>query len=470
MTKHKILIANRGEIAIRIMQAARELGHEFTVVYTEEDKHSEHVRLAKKWGGKGAAYRVHSYLDAGEIMSVADDCDATAVHPGYGFFAENYRFARRVSNRERPLFFIGPSWKVIRDLGDKINTKRLARGLGIPTVPGSDRAIYDELEAEGIAQSLYDFQVSQGVGRPTVLIKASAGGGGMGIDEVHDMDRFRQTYRRIRNYSLRHFNDEGVLIEQRIFNFNHLEVQIVAEKSGKNIVHFGTRNCSVQSPGLQKRVEVAPGFFPQGITYTFDAQKVIDNITEYSLRIAREIGYDNVGTWEWIVTPKGEPFLMEVNTRIQVENGVSAAIARIKGKGGVNLIVEQIRLALGEAMGYDQHDIDFEGVSIEYRIIAEDTEARFKPWTGKIEKFSWPESDWATMHTQIPTDQAYQIPTEFDPNLALVIITGANLEEAKIRGVSFLDKLVLEGSNSSGTPLKSNLGFLKDKTNNLLEF
>ncbi|MBU1248862.1 MAG: acetyl-CoA carboxylase biotin carboxylase subunit, partial [Proteobacteria bacterium] len=322
------------------MQAARELGHDFTVVYTKEDKHSGHVSLARQLGGDNCVYRIHSYLDAGEILAVADDSSATAVHPGYGFFSENYRFARRVTNREEPLLFIGPSWQVIRDLGDKINTKRLARGLNVPTVPGSDRAIYDEMEAEEVGQSLFEFQASQGVGRPTVLIKASAGGGGMGIDEVHDMDHFRQVYRRIRNYSLRQFNDEGVLIEQRIFNFNHLEVQIAAARNGKQIVHFGTRNCSVQSPGLQKRVEVAPGFFPQGIAYTFNAQKVLDDITEYSLRIAHEINYDNVGTWEWIVTPKGDPFLMEVNTRIQVENGVSAAIARIKGQGGVNLVRE----------------------------------------------------------------------------------------------------------------------------------
>ena len=162
--------------------------------------------------------------------------------------------------------FIGPSWWVIRDLGDKINTKRLARKLDVPTIPGSDRAIYDELEAEEIAANLFEFQKEQGVRNPVVLVKASAGGGGMGIDEVYSIEEFRQVYRRIRNYSLRTFNDEGVLIEQRIFNFNHLEVQIVSERSGKKHVHFGTRNCSVQSPGRQKRIEVAPGFCPDSIS------------------------------------------------------------------------------------------------------------------------------------------------------------------------------------------------------------
>lgn len=470
MNKHKVLIANRGEIAVRIMEACRDLGHDFIAVHTKEDESSGHVDTARRLGGEQCLYRISSYNDAGEIFSVADAAGATAVHPGYGFFSENYRFARRVVQRERPMVFVGPSWWVIRDLGDKINTKRLARGLNVPTVPGSDRAIYDELEAEEIAENLFAFQEAQGISCPVVLVKASAGGGGMGIDEVPDMDRFRQIYRRIRNYSLRQFNDEGVLIEQRIFDFNHLEVQIVSERSGKRHITFGTRNCSVQSPGRQKRIETAPGFYPSGITYSFDAQKVLDDITSYSLRMAEAINYDNVGTWEWIVTPKGDPFLMEVNTRIQVENGVSAAIARIKGKNGVNLLREQIRLALGEPLGYTQDDVTFDGVSIEYRIIAEDTVNRFQPWAGKIETFEWASTPWLTMHTHVPKGRAYQIPTEYDPNLALAIVWGKDLEEAKSRGLEALERVNLAGNDSSGLELKSNLDFLRDKNSALLKF
>jgi acetyl/propionyl-CoA carboxylase alpha subunit len=469
-TTHKILIANRGEIAIRIMEACRTLGHEFVCVYTREDSDSGHVALARRWGGDKAAYRIHNYIDAGDILAVCDEAECTAVHPGYGFFSENFRFARRVTERTRSMLFIGPSWWVIRDLGDKINTKRLARGLGVPTIPGSDRAIYDEMEAEDIARQLFDFQERQGVGRPTVLVKASAGGGGMGIDEVHDMDRFRQTYRRIRNYAARTFNDEGVLIEQRIFNFNHLEVQVVSDRSGRTPVHFGTRNCSVQSPGLQKRIEVAPGFFPQGIQYSFDAEKVLDDITSHSLRMAREIRYDNVGTWEWIVTPKGEPFLMEVNTRIQVENGVSAAISRVRGQAGVNLIQEQIRIGLGDPLGYSQEDITFEGVSIEYRIIAEDTQNRFTPWAGRIERMDWNAKPWLSVHTHVPRGEVYQIPTEYDPNLALAILWGEDLEQAKTRGLEILESFRLEGTDGTGSTMKSNLDFLKTKTGRLLEF
>ncbi len=466
---NKVLIANRGEIAVRIMKACAELGLPFVALYTKEDHESGHVITARKLGGDQSLYRIQNYLDAGDILSVADASGATAVHPGYGFFSENYRFARRVTERDRPMSFIGPSWEVIRDLGDKINTKRLARKLDVPTIPGSDRAIYDELEAESIANSLFQFQEKMGIKRPVVLVKASAGGGGMGIDECEDMTRFRQTYRRIRNYSLRTFNDEGVLIEQRVFNFNHLEVQIISDRTGLNPVHFGTRNCSVQSPGLQKRIEVAPGFWAHGLNYPFDSEKLLNNITEYSLSIAREIKYDNVGTWEWIVTPDGAPFLMEVNTRIQVENGVSANIASVKGSE-VNLIREQIRIGLGDPLGYKQDDISFNGVSIEYRIIAEDTANGFTPWVGRIEKLDWTDHEWLALHTHVPQDRTYQIPTEYDPNLALAIIWGKDLEEAKVRGLQFLKELKLEGVDSSNSPMKSNLPFLVEKTEKLLEF
>jgi len=452
------------------MEACAELGLAFVALYTQEDKDSGHIDVARKLGGEKSLYKIQNYLDAGDILSVADESGATAIHPGYGFFSENYRFARRVTERDRSMIFIGPSWDVIRDLGDKINTKRLARKLGVPTVPGSDRAIYDELEAESIAESLFEFQVKMGIKRPVVLVKASAGGGGMGIDECEDMARFRQTYRRIRNYSLRTFNDEGVLIEQRVFNFNHLEVQIASDRTGTNPVHFGTRNCSVQSPGLQKRIEVAPGFSPQDIHYTFDAQKLMDDITGYSLSIAKEIKYDNVGTWEWIVTPNGEPFLMEVNTRIQVENGVSADIASVKGDKNVNLIREQIRIGLGEELGYTQKDVTFGGVSIEYRIIAEDTENGFSPWVGKIEKVAWTKQDWLSVHTHVPLDRPYQIPTEYDPNLALAIIWGKDITEAKQRGLDFLQDLALTGVDTSGGTMKANIPFLMQKTENLLEF
>ena len=269
----------------------------------------------------------------------------------------------------------------------------------------------------------------------------------------------------------RRVKDEGVLIEQRITDFNHLEVQIVSDRSGKNPVHFGTRNCSIQSTGLQKRVEVAPGFVPAQMDYSFDAAKVLQDIVHYSLTMARKVGYDNVGTWEWIVTRQGEPFLMEVNTRIQVENGVSARISSIRNhEGPVDLIAEQIRIGLGEPLGYTQDDVTFDGVGIEYRLIAEDPEHGFTPWVGRIEHFAWKEEPWLTMLTHVPTDTPYEIPTEFDPNLALAIIWGKDLAEARERGVSFLDNLHLEGRNNAGEALKSNVDFLRANTARTLRF
>ncbi len=467
---HKVLVANRGEIAIRIVEACISLGLDFVCVYTAEDAASGHVRMAREKGGEKSLYRIASYQDANELLSVADASGATAIHPGYGFFAEDYRFARRVTQRENKLIFIGPSWRVIRELGDKINTKRLARSLGVPTVPGSDKPIYDELEAEKVARQLFEFQEEQGIRKPLVLVKASAGGGGMGIEEVYDIDLFRSVYRRIRNYAQRQFSDEGVLIEQRVLDFNHLEVQVVSDRSGKNPVHFGTRNCSIQSTGLQKRLEIAPGFDPSSLQYSFDAAKVLADITEHSLTMARKVGYDNVGTWEWIVTRDGRPFLMEVNTRIQVENGVSAIISRVRGKNGVDLIREQIRVGLGEPLGYTQKDITFEGVGIEYRLIAEDPANRFTPWVGRIEEFGWDAQDWLKMHTHVPTDEPYDIPTEFDPNLALAIVWGKNLTHVQERGLAFLDALRLAGHDQAGEALKSNVNFLREKTPLILKF
>lgn len=470
LQQHKILVANRGEIAMRIMRACLKLDVAFTAVYTAEDAASGHVRLAREEGGEKSLFRVSSYHDANELMAVADEAGCTAVHPGYGFFAEDFRFARRVAKRDRKLIFIGPSWKIIRELGDKINTKRLARGLRVPTVPGSDRPIYDEMEAERIAKTIFEFQEQQGVTRPLVLVKASAGGGGMGIEEVYDPDQFRSVYRRIRSYALRQFKDEGVLIEQRITDFNHLEVQIVSDRTGRNPVHFGTRNCSIQSTGLQKRIEVAPGFAPDALHYTFNAGRVLTDIVDYSLTMARKVGYDSVGTWEWIVTRKGEPFLMEVNTRIQVENGVSARIARVDGKDGVDLIAEQIRTGLGQPLGYGQEGISFEGLGIEYRLIAEDPDNNFTPWVGRIERFQWQDQPWLTMLTHVPRNEPYEIPTEFDPNLALAIVWGKDLVEARERGVAFLESLRLEGQNGAGEPLKSNVGFLLANTERILRF
>lgn len=472
MGKERVLIANRGEIAIRIMDACKGLGLDYCVVYAPEDDGSLHVSLARDDNKDGIkrAYCISNYRDPNEIFAVADQSGCTAIHPGYGFFAENFRFARRAEMRSRPLVFIGPRWEVIRDLGSKINTKRLARSLGIPVIPGSEGPIYNEIDAEAVAEELFFVQKEQGIQHPSVLVKASAGGGGMGIEEVTHLDAFRRVYRRIQNYAKRQFGDDGVLIEQNLRDYQHIEVQLLCSRFGE-VVHFGTRNCTIQSTGRQKRVEVAPGFDPDVFNYAFDARSVLKQMVAYSVRLARHVGYDSVGTWEWVVTRDGSPYLLEVNTRIQVENGISARIARIKGRDGYpNLIKEQIRLALGERLGYRQEDISFEGTSIELRIVAEDTKRGFRPWCGTIDRFCFPDVPWAEVYSHVPRDRAYNIPTEYDPNLALVVIWGENTEDAKAKAKEFLGGVSIEGHDVQGGAIIHNLDYLAERVSDVLKF
>lgn len=467
--KEKILIANRGEIALRIMEACKDLGLDYAVVYTDADEDSEHVRHSKDIdSGKNKAWRIASYTDPNDLLAVADYAECTAIHPGYGFFSEDFRFARRVTTRNRPLTFIGPNCQVIRDLGDKINTKRVAKQLNIPIIPGTDAPIYNEMEAEGIADQLMDNQRSMGLEKPIILVKAAAGGGGMGIEEVSKIEQFRRVYRQVQNYAKRQFGDGGVLIEQCLRDYNHLEVQLLCSKHGER-VHFGTRNCTIQSTGRQKRIEAAPGFDDSCFAYDFNANKVLDKIVQYSLRLAAHVRYDNVGTWEWIITRDGKPYLLEVNTRIQVENDVSARISYRDGKQP-NLIREQIRLALGEHLGYNQNDIKFKGASVELRIVAEDAYRGFTPWIGTISKYQFPKYDWAAVYTHVPSDRPYTIPSDYDPNLALAIVWGDSIQEAKERANRFLDETVIEGQNSGGTPITTNISYLKNNLNRLLAF
>lgn len=464
----KVLIANRGEIAIRIMEACKDLGLKYVVVYTEPDKDSEHVRRNITSGEGQNAWRITSYTDPNDILAVADHTQCTAIHPGYGFFSEDYRFARRATIRDRALTFIGPNWEVIKDLGDKINTKRVANSLGIPTIPGTSAPIYNEMEAEEIAQSLLADQTDKGLSEPSILVKAAAGGGGMGIEEVKEIEHFRRVYRQLQNYAKRQFGDGGVLIEQCLRDYNHLEVQLVCSRHGERI-HFSSRNCTIQSTGRQKRVEAAPGFDKSCFAYDFDEQSVLDKIVEYSLKLAAHVNYDNVGTWEWIVTREGEPYLLEVNTRIQVENDVSARISYLKGKHP-NLIREQIRLALGQKIGYKQKAVEFRGTAIELRIVAEDTRRGFAPWIGTITEFSFPEHQWSAVYTHVPFDRPYTIPSDYDPNLALALVWGDDMNQAKERAARFIDETVIKGRDASDNPILTNLTYLRNNLDRLLAF
>ncbi len=467
--KDKILIANRGEIAIRIMNACKALGLDYVVVYTRSDEDSEHVRLnLDSKSNIRRAWRIASYTDPNDILAVADHTGCMAIHPGYGFFSEDFRFARRVTIRDRALTFIGPNWEVIKNLGDKINTKKVANDLGIPTIPGTDTPMYNEMEAEETAVRLMDDQLSQNIKEPSILIKAAAGGGGMGIEEVSRIEQFRRVYRQVQNYAKRQFGDGGVLIEQCLRDYNHLEVQLLCSRHGERL-HFGTRNCTIQSTGRQKRLEAAPGFDSSCFSYAFDSHDVMEQVVEYSLKLAAHVRYDNIGTWEWIVDRQGRPYLLEVNTRIQVENDVSARISYLHGKHP-NLLQEQIRLALGDKIGYSQKDIKFKGTSIELRLVAEDPSRGFAPWIGTITKFSLPQEEWSAIYTHVPFDRPYMIPSDYDPNLALALVWGENMVEAKERARQFLAAAVVEGKSGSGAPILTNIPYLRDNLERLLTF
>jgi len=467
--KERILIANRGEIAMRIMTACQELGLEHVVVYTDEDRESQHVQLnLDSQSNQRRAWRISSYNDPNDVLAVADYAKCTAIHPGYGFFSEDFRFARRVTRRGRPLFFIGPSWEVIRNLGDKINTKRVANRLGIPTIPGTDAPIYNEIEAEDIAAELFFEQKEQNVKNPSILVKAAAGGGGMGIEEVHQFEHFRRVYRQVQNYAKRQFGDGGVLIEKCLRDYNHIEVQLLCSPH-REMLHFGTRNCTIQSIGRQKRVEAAPGFDNSCFAYEFNSSEVLERIVNYSLKLAAHVRYDNVGTWEWIVTRDGQPYLLEVNTRIQVENDVSARISYVDGKQP-NLIKEQIRIALGDRIGYTQKDIHFHGACIEFRIVAEDTHRGFAPWMGAITRFAYPQHDWSAVYSHVPCDRPYTIPTEYDANLALALVWGDSIAEAKERGRQLLEEFVIEGKDNKAAAICTNVPYLRSKIDSLLNF
>ncbi len=450
------------------MDACKDLDLDYVVVFTEADKDSEHVRRNITSGPEQNAWRITSYTEPNDIFAVADHTGCTAIHPGYGFFSEDFRFARRATIRDRPLTFIGPNWEVIRDLGDKINTKRIANKLGIPTIPGTDAPIYNEIEAEEIAAGLLNDQRQAGRDNPSILVKAAAGGGGMGIEEVTEIEQFRRVYRQLENYAKRQFGDGGVLIEQCLRDYNHLEVQLVCSLYGERI-HFSSRNCTIQSTGRQKRIEAAPGFDDSCFEYDFDEKKLLDQIVKYSLKLADYVKYDNVGTWEWIISRSGQPFLLEVNTRIQVENDISSRISYIGGEHP-NLIREQIRLGLGKRIGYKQSSVKFKGAAIELRIVAEDTQRGFAPWIGTITEFKFPDHPWSVVYSHVPGDRPYPIPSDFDPNLALALVWGDSMDDAKLKAARFIDETVIRGNDSSGKPIITNLGYLKKNLDRLLTF
>jgi acetyl-CoA carboxylase biotin carboxylase subunit len=396
----KILIANRGEIALRIIRACRELGIQTAVVYSVADKDAAYLKLADQAICIGNASPAESYLNIPRIISAAEVADVQAIHPGYGFLAENAHFAEIC--RSCKIEFIGPPVSAMAALGDKVACKKLARKAKVPTVPGSDGAVDDEKTALKIAQE---------IGYP-IIIKAAAGGGGRGMRVAHNDVSLRAGFRQAQAEAENAFKDSTVYIEKYIEYGRHVEVQILADHHG-NAVHLWERDCSMQRRH-QKLVEESPS--------PAISQTTRENLCAAAVRLVKAAGYTNAGTVEFLVDKDQHFYILEVNARIQVEHPVTESVTAI------DLIKEQIRIASGEVLSFKQKDIPQMGHAIECRINAEDPARNFAPSPGLIEEFRPPGGPGVRIDTHAYA--GYRIPPNYDSMIAKLIIHRRTRTEA----------------------------------------
>ncbi|MEW6571099.1 MAG: acetyl-CoA carboxylase biotin carboxylase subunit [Nitrospirota bacterium] len=411
----KVLIANRGEIAVRINRACKELGIGTVAVYSEADKESLHVRLADESVCIGPASASQSYLNIPAILSAAEITDSDAIHPGYGFLSENHHFAEACVTSG--ITFIGPSPENIRLGGDKARARQTMKRKGVPVVPGSDGPVVNEEIAMKIAKK---------IGFPIVL-KASAGGGGHGMKIVSEEKDLEQAFYMAQREALTAFGDSELYVEEFIPEMRHIEVQIMADNKG-NTIHLNERDCSIQRRH-QKLIEESPS--PLSSTEKFKKR-----IGDLGVKAARAIKYRNVGTVEFIVDPKGNIYFIEINTRVQVEHPVTEAVT------GIDIIKEQIKLASGLPLEYKQSQIRVSGHAIECRINAEDPE-RFIPSPGKITFLSLPGGPGVRVDTAIYN--GYIIPSHYDSLIAKLVAHGRNRAEAITKMKRALDEFIIEG-------------------------
>jgi acetyl-CoA carboxylase biotin carboxylase subunit len=410
----KILIANRGEIAVRVISACKELGIKTVAVYSDVEKEALHVRLADEAVCIGPANSAQSYLNIPAILSAAEITDSEAIHPGYGFLSENPHFAEACATSG--ITFIGPTPENIRVGGDKAKARQMMKRRGIPVVPGSDGPVISEELA---------MKVAKRIGFP-VIIKASAGGGGRGMRIVNEESGLEQAFHMAQREALAAFGNGELYVEQYIPEIRHIEVQIAADSKG-NTVHFGERDCSIQRRH-QKLIEEAPS--------PVSTEKFRKKIGELAVRAAKAIKYRNIGTMEFIVDMEGNIYFMEMNTRIQVEHPVTEMVS------GIDLVKEQIKLAAGSLIEYKQHQIKSYGHAIECRINAEDPE-RFIPNPGKITFLSLPGGPGVRVDTAVYS--GWTVPSYYDSLIAKVIVHGRNREEAISRMKRALDEFIIEG-------------------------
>jgi len=410
----KLLIANRGEIAVRIIRACQELGIKTVAIYSTVDKDALHVRFADEAICIGPASPSQSYLNIPAIISAAEITDASAIHPGYGFLAENPHFAEACITSG--ITFIGPTPANIRLGGDKARARQLMKRRGIPVVPGSDGPVQDEESAMKIIKK---------IGLP-VILKASAGGGGRGMRIVTDEKDLEQSYHLAQREALASFGNGELYIEKYIPEMRHIEVQILADNKG-SVVHLGERDCSIQRRH-QKLIEESP--------FIFAGPRFRKRIGELAVKAAKAMRYKNAGTVEFIVEGSDNIYFMEINTRIQVEHPVTEEVT------GIDIIKEQIKIAAGEPLSFRQQDVKFSGHSIECRINAEDPE-RFVPCPGRITTFIPSGGPGIRVDTAITS--GWVVPAHYDSLIAKVIAHGKDREDAVMRMRRALKEFIIEG-------------------------
>lgn len=412
----KILIANRGEIAVRIIRACRELGVRTVAVYSEADKNALHAELADEAICIGPAKASDSYLNVQQILSAAIVTKAEAIHPGFGFLSENSRFASMCE--ECNIVFIGPKSKTIDDMGNKINARRLMIEANVPVIPGSNGAVADVEEALTIAEE---------IGYP-VMLKAAAGGGGKGIRKVLTKEELPQHFSSAQQEAKAAFGNDDMYIEKIVYPARHIEVQILGDNFG-NIIHLGERDCSLQRNN-QKVLEESP-------SVVISAEKR-QEIGMAAVRAAQAVDYQNAGTIEFLMDEAGSFYFMEMNTRIQVEHPITEMVT------GVDLVKKQLEIASGEELGLKQEEIVLKGHAIECRINAENPAFNFAPSPGKIHNLLLP-SGGMGLRVDSAMYSGYTIPPYYDSMIAKVIVYGDNRFEALMKMQRALSELVTDG-------------------------
>ncbi|MHB1207343.1 MAG: acetyl-CoA carboxylase biotin carboxylase subunit [Rhodospirillaceae bacterium] len=409
----KILIANRGEIALRVQRACREMGIKTVAVHSTADSEAMHVRLADESVCIGPPSARESYLNKAAIISAATITNSDAIHPGYGFLSENAEFAEMVA--DHGITFIGPNPKHIRTMGDKVMAKQTAKEAGIPCVPGSDGAVLSDTAAVEIADS---------IGYP-VLIKASAGGGGRGMKVAENRDQVREAFQVATAEAKAAFGNGEVYMEKYLARPRHIEIQVLGDKHG-NVVHLGERDCSLQRKH-QKIFEETPS-----PALNAGAR---DEIGEVVTKAMRKLGYDNAGTVEFLYED-GKFYFIEMNTRLQVEHPVTEMVT------GIDLVREQIRVAAGLELGFSQKDITFEGCSMECRINAENPRT-FAPSPGRITGYHAPGGRRVRVDSGLFA--GFRIPPHYDSLIAKLIVQGSTREECVMRMRRALHEYVIDG-------------------------